>query len=532
MFIKVQPKSEVIRNTPKKLLITILILILIFFILILIYDGSIDDFVPKHIAVIHDTIKSSHLSGEDEIQIPGFYALGSIICLVSNIDPRYLILKPFQMIPYALALFILIYRLCPSLSVAFIFTFIDLISSIDGTARIFFWPHGLASALFYILLFLLIRNIEQKPTIEATTKILLILIGISLIYMSYDLFLIFLLFILSLSTINFFDLRKGAKNEEESYDKRLLIMNLFNLFAILIIVQLGLSKFAYDVFFPLIQSSNYIKISGIDKLILSYWQASYLNVPPIVKEIALINPKIISIVSLFKYIFLILSIIFFLIMILRKKLQGKKLNINDSMTIALIIAFSLWVSIRFSIGQIAIGFLYWPAIFSLLWLFRFSNRLRIWAIFVTLFLLFSTPLYYYLNSSNDLIDKDKNDFNQYELPAIWYFQNKGDFKGLSDEFTNNFFTFNYCTKFDYPCSDTYNQFKVLSINDIEILLARSGNYNIPESYFILNYNLNSMSLANWFLAKSWIYSDFSIESNSKLNKFFDSGNLKFFFFGN
>ena len=68
---------------------------------LLMFNGSIDDFAPKHIMIINELSKNSFIPKENyNIQVPGFYVLGAILKQVLNISTDGLLFYPVQLIPY------------------------------------------------------------------------------------------------------------------------------------------------------------------------------------------------------------------------------------------------------------------------------------------------------------------------------------------------------------------------------------------------------------------------------------------------
>ena len=291
-----------------------------------IFNGAIDDFAPKHVILIHEIsvlgqMNESYLS----IQTPGFYVYGSIIEQILDLNTKSLLFWPIQFFPYILLFFCIILRLSNSyvISSLILASFITLGST--GTTKMFFWSHGLGMILFFTLILLFINLIDMNyinmvPNAISNnnkTPIMLLLIiatGSSLVFISYNAFSRASFFLLSLGMI--LSITAYARIMPSTISPYLVYKVLF----ILGVVELGISKFFYNTWLPLMTKTDIIESSGLDKFMLSYFGYGSLN--PVSKnplDIMFVTyPYSITIINIVKYFVLVVSLVLTLITIYSK----------------------------------------------------------------------------------------------------------------------------------------------------------------------------------------------------------------------
>ena len=494
-----------------------IVLLMAIFVPLIIFNGAIDDFAPKHMVIISEIVQKGHV--EEGEQAPGFYTFGAISNIFTGLPTKNFLYLPIQLIPYLIIFFTLMYKLSGNYLVSSLITFIELIAGSTGTGKIYFWPHGMGFILFYTLILIFLWVVEVKNFKKLRYRILLILLGTSLVYMSYDLIAMALIISAIISLICY-GLWVWLKDTYEliSEDYRLNAKSFSLLFLILTVVQFGFSSFVYKHVIPLF--GIHPEISGIDKFIFSYINTELIQME--LQDIYISYPKIISIISSIKYSLLLITIILFLLILIRKIINRDYINPRDAITSSIILMAIIYSLMRLYIGGIAITAIYLPGIFCIMILYRSSNRLKTWATFVILLLLILTPMYYYEKDSHNLINKDTNYFNSIEYPAHWYLNNRYTPSfAVSDELTKNFFVMYGYEKNVLAGTHprTVKSVKILRTDDALFLINRA-NDTVLNKYFIINYNLNSMSLQNWKIIKSWNYLKDDIDKNHGLNKIY------------
>lgn len=513
--------------------ITSIVLILSFILPLLIFSGSIDYFAPVHTAKINEIKQVGYLTEEELINFPGFYTIGVIIESVTGISSRNLTFTPIQLLPILFIYFLFIYKLSNDYFFASILLFIQLLTGVTGSPMVFFWPHGLGHILFYsILLILLNINLNRSKVPEF--NLLLIILGSSLAFISYDLYgmlLIFLIVLFFLSLIPKIPLSISIKNfikkTNQEYPRN--FTNVFNYCLILIVIELGLSKFIYHSLVPLFRTADYIEMSVIDKFFVAYFSKPVEN--PIA-DMVLNYPIAITGLSIIKYVILAISILICIVLILKKVIKLENINVYDLFTTSYFISSAIFGAIRAFIGQIPITLLYFPGILCTIWLYRFTNKYKKWAIFVVSLLLIMVPISHYIYTYHNLVDKDQNMFQYIDTSAHWYLDH-GNQKAVSDELTKNICrsSFSEYLETTSKLDDKHKRIfriELISSEDVMFLVQKSDTISI-KNYYIINYKLNNLSLNNWMILKSWKYSKDKIDNNSKIQKIYSSENVAIYY---
>lgn len=137
----------------KKMLL-IIYLILVPTILINIYENSIDDFIPKHMAVAYQ-MSNDQLTSEGKYiydQIPGFYAFITTFNQVVGISSYEMSSYPITLYPYFAIVLLATYILSDkNKMVSALLTLFYMSITTTGTLKIFLWPHGIGGLLFFML---------------------------------------------------------------------------------------------------------------------------------------------------------------------------------------------------------------------------------------------------------------------------------------------------------------------------------------------------------------------------------------------
>ena len=501
--------------------ISLVILSMAFIVPLIIFNGTLDGFAPKHMLVMSETVQHGYLFSQEAEQIaPGFYIIGAIINILTEIPTKEFVFLPIQFVPYLIVFYVFIYKISGSHLLSSLITLIELISSTNGTDKVFFWPHAIGWIIFYSMLFIIFKIAERKNEDEWEYRILLIILGMSLALISYDIFAVSLLFLAIISLLLFL-LKLISKTRKENIRR-----NYLNILIILIVFDFGLLKFVYDVFIPTIMDKQLRDVTAIDKFLLSYVSTESVQTP--LSELYISYPGIISIISLIKYSALLISILAFSIIMFGKLKTNKPINFYNTIVCSIILVAVSYASIRFFLGQFAITQIYLPGIVCTLWLYRFSNKFKIWAIFVVLLLMVVVPVYYYENYSNNLIDMDENKYGYIEYSAYWYLEKTvRSSTAVSDELTKNFFIMHHEKQIEAINYTTIREhMKVLSMDDVAFLLQKSS--NSESKYFIVNYDLSRMSLQNWKIIRTWKFSDDKINSNPGIKKIYYSGYIEIY----
>lgn len=514
----------IILNQSQKNKIALILLLMAIVIPLLLYNGTLDAFIPKQIVMIEDTSYEGKLIEEDNrvIQVPGFYVLGAIITLISGLASEKLIYFPIQLIPYAVLFFTIIYKISGNSIVAGLITLIELCSGSTGTAKIFFWPHGIGYLLFFSMLLLISILLKQnRPSKQLI--FLVVITGSSLVYISYNLVAMTLLLLAILMTVlAIFYLISLKYNYAKSWYHLSSSKTFFTLLSILLIVELGLSKFVYGVFIPTLQISQEFEIKSLDKFLIAYVNPELSTTPlaPIMASF----PKAITVISSIKYTLLVITILIFCILIMKIFYKEKSLDHTNLFLLGVLVMQGFYAIPRTMMGEIAICCLWLPGILCVARFSGMSKKFRLWTFVVLSVILVSTSFYYCTLEYGGHINHDEYQFSSYEAPVRWFFKtNNGDL-AVSDELTNNFFIlYSYLISHGAAGSNLdaiHKQHRILPTVDARVLVQLSDG-TLDTKYYILNQKRTRMSLQNWIIVKSWVYSKERIDSNERVNKIYE-----------
>ena len=295
-----------------------------------------------------------------------------------------------------------------------------------------------------------------------------------------------------------------------------------------IIVTFGLSTFVYSIFIPVLDAASDFDMGALDKFTIAYIHSDTTKLP--LSAIMVNYPTAISIISAIKYITLALAILTLICIVIRKLVNRTHLNSFEIFLLAIIAMHIVYSVPRIYIGNIVVvTILYLSGLCCIAYLSQLSKYLRIWSFAMLFVVLICTASYYCVLDYHSFIDSDEHQFNSYKYPVSWYLRSSGGYPAVSDEYTKNFFVLNshtyYIGNVTPPPIDRVTtqiiqrQIMILPAEDA-LTLVKLSEGSLDKKYFIINNRLNSMSLKEWRIIKSWIYSKDLINSNKKVNKIY------------
>lgn len=474
-----------------------------FIYILLHFDSSIDSFAPLQMSAVDETIERGFLLDAYRNTVPAFHILGSQLALMLGKESSFLLFSPIQLIPYAVLFFVLMLKISNSYLLAGLLSVTELTTGFTGTQRIFFWPHGIGSILYFALLILFLLMFSEKNKSLWQYHLMAVLIGISLVFTSYDVIFTYMLFLSSfIAYMIIFNnpkkLFRGYLDCRSHQSIKLLIL--------LVIAELGLTEFVYNNFIHALKSPYSFTMSVLEKFLLYYFNPNVQD--NILKDIYLRYPPTITFYGYIKYGILLAFLILFLIhFISSAELRSR---IEPIFIISILLSMMIWAFIRLMIGHVEVGFFYYPAIFSMAWIFRNGRPFKKWVMAGLIILLALNPIYHFLIYNEELSNKDEDKFNYLSLPLSWVSEESSGNLIRSDELTKNFYLMSFRTQ----------EFQTLDENDVAFLLNRS-NYS-TNKYFIINKNLNTIDIVNWIQIRPWEYFDDPLNRNEKLSKILNS----------
>lgn len=490
--------------------ITYIFLVISIILPLLLYDGAIDSFAPLHVVPIDEIVHFGFINMGSNSEVPCFYIIGSIISLVAGIQAKTLIYLPIQLFPSILVFFILFRKISGNSLFASVLTLTYSISDITGN-KIFFWVHGLGLILFIMILFLIANKLDNR--FKQKNTILFIISITALVYISYD--LTFQLIIILTSIILLLIIKQEYAHIIKSFTTILLV---------LMIIQLGLSKFVYNTLIPeFMQSEN--AGDPIEAFISTlFGGGSITDIAFSVTDPYIIYPNIIGVIGGAKYTILMSSIVIAFVFILRKFIHTKKVDSSSVLLIAFFISSTSYIVAKLPIGQFPIGVYSFPGIMALSFLYKISNN-RISHKFILSFaisILFTlSSINYIMMDTNNFINKDENHFEYVEPSVNWYWK-YCEGMVVSDILTNNLF---YMGGSKISISNggdlksVHDYFRALDpFYDLPSMLNISSNkYDSIGQFYIINKRLNKLDVERWKVLKPWNYFMDEIEMNSNYN---------------
>jgi hypothetical protein len=274
------------------------------------------------------------------------------------------------------------------------------------------------------------------------------------------------------------------------------------LFTLLIIIEMGLTEFVYDNFIYALKSPESFTMSVLDKFLLAYFSTNIKD--NIIRDMYIQYPGSINFYGYIKYFILLAFLVLFLIsFIYNTNVRYKR---ETAFVISILSSMLIWAAIRLLIGHVEIGFFYYPAIFSIAWLYRNGGSFKRWATIGVVILLILNPIYHTLIYNSNLSNKDIDKFDYINMPLSWCKEETNGAQTKSDELTKNFYLLEYRS----------NNFQTFDENDVAFLLNRRE--HSPNDLFVINRDLNILNIGNWIQIKPWRISDDILNGNKKINK--------------
>lgn len=487
----------------------IILAVAILYYFIVYYPVATNEFDFWHVAIT--TYLSNGILPESSI---GFYILSEMIEKISNIPLNVIITLPICALSFIFLFFSILKKLSSLTLNSIVLTsslVLIFITHFGSQSYIQWWTHGLGFLFFLCAFFLVILRYYESYN-QKEISILLILIIISLNFVSYKATFFFLMFLFALSLLEYILTRN-----EESKSKE----NNFNLlFLIGIVFVLSFNEFVYNEFIPKIRFVSEMSLSGLDKMFFVNEETA-----GVVSQYFYHSSFILKAFNSTYSILLLLFVVLLLLIILYKFLNEKEISIGEKTFLAIIIAslFSLIIYNRlgiFDMGYIVfagfIGFLLlYENIFNYskeknsrfdLFIKKHGTKLKFMMllIIVILFVCNVGATSIQLNNGYQQGYKNvKSGSYSYMLPsAVWYhnYVINDTFKGsniATDVFTGGFIS-SYIA--DNNKSEKYapNVFDREKISFLIDMPLSNQTFKGKKSYFfILNNRLNHFTGTNW-----------------------------------
>ena len=495
------------------------------------FSGTIDAFVPKHIAYMLEISQRGIIIEGLSEQNPAFYILGAMLINICNFSGFDLLFAPIQIIPYLVILFALVYKISGNYILSAIIPMIDIFSEVTGTPKIYFWPHGIGTILLFTFLLLAIFLLLDSKK-SGSVVISILFIGTSVIFISYNIaFIILLLLGLICLLLITRDILLG--NQLHITLKKQSHMTFLAVLLVMLIIQLGLSNFVYSFLFPNLQFVLYEDLSAYEKFIAKFLSPDLITNP--MSIFLLSKPFSLIYLGLLKYAVVFSSIALCLINLTTNFIHSRKIEPLGIFILSLLVTYSIFTLSRFFLLNQGIMIIYFvlPGIFCLCILYRERIRIgypvRYFIVLSILVLLFVAPMSLYVNYDGGAMNTNLDRYASLQHASKFYYDKDFERIAISDEFTKNFFILTNgqnaldlgaATQFEKD----YYQYRVMK--ETEMLGLIKSKYDpFNEVTIIINYNLNTLSMQNWQTLKSWRFFQREIDSNMDINKVYSVSNV-------
>lgn len=469
----------------------IILLFLIFAALVIqLYKGTVDDYAPKHVGVAYLLT-----TGEEPItwytypsdmlkEVPAYYAFVSMIIEVTNLDIYRLPVFPIMLIPYLVVFFTCLYMLSKRSSFALVasllLTFIWFTLPLDGTSKVWLWPHGLGEILLFTFIILLsIRHQGQ----ELPRVIACFLIVGATIATSYN--AAYYLVVITCSLLIFARVRKGSL---EPSVRRLLL----GIFLFFIAVLLGFLRFAYNTFIPTLRSMQ-LTLHPIQMFLAQFFGYHGNNE---LLQLAMPYPGSLTIIDIVKYTIygaIILAGLIIAIRYFRHKDGARSLLIP--LYFSIIVTTISFIVVRLFVGHFALTWIFYIVVFSvpvITYAPAVMRRLNIQKclIAVLAILLALNLMSLSIAHRNNVVQKDS--YNYITVASDWLYQNHEGPVYFPDELTFGWSFIKYC------------ELLPQSAQVVPLYLARDDVLNLYYSRnitgaktIVINYRENYVNIGWW-----------------------------------
>lgn len=423
----------------KSWLLIILLFLIFAFLVIQIYKGSLDDYAPQHVGaayILTNGQSTTGWAGSLIERIPGYYALIAMIIEVTNINIYSLPVFPIMLIPYLVIFFACLYALSKRsllpLITSILLTFVWFTLSLNGTYKVWLWPHGLGEILFFTFIILLTVSPRGK---EVPRVVACFLTVGAIIVLSYN--VAFYLFVFSCGLLIFARVKRDSL---EPSVQRLLLITVLSF----IVLFLGFSRFIYDTFIPLLRQSS-LSLDSI-RMFLAQFFGHRGNSELL--QLTMSYPDSLTAINIAKYT-LYSAIILTGLIAAKRGLRQKEAtsHLLITMYFSIIVTVIFYMVFRFIIGEFALGEVPYIVVFSILVITytppvipRLNIQKCLIAMLAILLALNLTTLS--IAHRNNVVQKDS--YHYITVASDWLYQNHEGPVYFPDQLTFGWSFIKYC----------------------------------------------------------------------------------------
>jgi hypothetical protein len=497
---------EVIKNNNSKsrfrVGIMIMLLLLISFYYLYIYP-SISDFCFWHM--------TSMLQAKDI----GRFNLGSgmggndflvaFITYICNIPYDTFILQPILLVILAITFITIFKKTCTSNFICL--SLVGIYFTQSNYPSVFTWGcHEVGIVLLFIIGLISIMRME-KPQHHIQSSILLIILIISMNFISYKMTFITLCYLTCLGLLN-------LKNKKKNENFTILIL-------IGLVIVLSFNKFFYNSFLPIIKNlTSYSPTSGIEKL-FPKTQKTLLS------SFYFENIKVIEYAHVLWLLLIAMALIICSVIVF-KKIKNNKISLEDNFFVSCLISSILITITYLMLGLPTFTYIILVGLIGFCFIFKESNIFYKQFVIISILTMMIINIFCcVLSIENNSYIGHRDSFNYISTVSDWYINYNNDQINNKVAITSDVLTSGYFMKEFYinKISKFYTA-KIFSWDQMLFLLGKDK--SLPCEFnnkFIINYRLQHFSILGWAKFKSWSHFEKVIKRNVGLNFVYTSGSI-------
>lgn len=468
---------------------------------IFLLESSLNNFAPRQASNIYLVSDGGGFQWTKFTENnPLFFIFGAIITQVLGLSPLRILWTPVLVIPIVTSIWAVATRISGDRVLGGLVAAHFIIVGTDATYKIYYLGHGLGYVLLFLLVLITIRAVSTDGFTNRHLSLLLIM-AIPLSSISYNNYAKAILFFIALAGLYLIVENTGVVIQSNDYGTRFIHLAL-----ILVIVELGVVGFTFTDFIPALATGVLSDITALDRVLLT-WTSSQRS-----SELAYLfyqSPPHLQYIKYAKYGVLGLTIGAAGLVILTKAATGA-INGRTIAISALMIAMGGYVLLRIPIGLIPFSDIGLLGIFCALWLAGARLKWRdidlpthrissVIIVFVLVTTLASASVLY----TQDGYVENTDDVLKTEAPAKWHAEYGAEEPIHSDVFSRHLIILFWVSENDGArYQEALHQSRILP-PDAALSATGRSDAELASGFYLFNYDLTQMSIAQWRVFDSW-----------------------------
>lgn len=497
-----------------------------YYIIIFLTVSFISYYLYIHFPVIGDGFDYWHMATSINIEKSGsirdvranagYYVLATMVSQITSIPYDNIPTLPLLAAPILLLIAVLLKELMgnttDSSSLIISLVMLVFITRFENRSDFTFWGHGLGFLLFLLCIVLCLKEDNRVKR-----SICLIVVIISVNYVSYKFTFLTILFLLLLQIVEWY--------KDFRINRKIIQSRFINLFLIGIIYVLTFNKLFYQSFIPKMRMASEYTMSGIEKLILTFTTNSnsldslssfYYRTP--------IDIRISNTLWLLLIVIFMLLIIFYYL----KKIKNQFLSSKDAVYLALLLSSIALLFIYSHLGIFDIRLIVFSVIIGVVVLYINKKNKKKLIITILLLLL---PLNMYIairNIENNFYSGMRDIISLKYLSASteWYMNYLTyNSSNISESNLTDVFTGGYISKEIAKKSDNLEGVPGIFSHDDMLFLYKSEVKQNKNSAYVINCQLDRVLADNWETFNTWVNYKLLLDSNIFINLLYNDENV-------